>query len=42
MISSEMKIKKTNREKTVESIKKTKDEIKYAQYQYKYQNTLKN
>ena len=35
MISSEMKIKSANQKKTIESIKKTKDEISVAHYNNK-------
>ena len=41
MISSEMKIKSANQKKTIESIKKTKDEISVAHYNNKKQNALK-
>lgn len=41
MISSEMKIKKGNQLKTIESIKKTRDEIAVANFNNKKQNALK-
>jgi len=41
MISSEMKIKQGNQKKTIESIKKTKEEIAVANFNNKYQNAMK-